>query len=166
MNKLVVVAIIILLAAFSRLIPHLPNFTAVTAIALFAGAQYGKRLEAFLIPIAALLLSDLVLGAFYEGFYWIYIAFVLVVLLGTTIKQNSIPSTFLTTIGASVLFFLISNFGVWLGSGFYSQDFIGLVACYTAAIPFFRNAFLGDLVYVAIIFGAFEIIKRQAPKLA
>ncbi len=166
MNKLTVVAIIIVLAAFSRLIPHLPNFTAVTAIALFAGAQFGKRLEAFLIPIAALLLSDFFLGAFYEGFYWVYISFVLVVLLGTTIKQNSISSTYLTTIGASILFFLVSNFGVWMGSRFYTQDFTGLVACYTAAIPFFRNAILGDLVYVTIIFGAFEIIKRQVPKLA
>lgn len=149
-----------LLAAASRLLPHPPNFAPITAMALF-GAVYFDRKYAFILPLAALLLSDIVLG-FYDGMTWVYGSFLLIGLLGFWLKSHkSVPAMAGTAVAGSVVFYLVTNFGVWLSGTLYTPDLTGLVACYTAAIPFFRNTLIGDGFYVAVLFGVTEIATKH-----
>ncbi len=156
---------LILVAAFSRLIPHPVNFTAVSAMALFGGAYLSKK-QSLIVPIAALLLSDLALG-FHSTMIFVYLAFSLIVVLGWGLKdQKSVFKLGTFSLVSSSLFFLISNFGVWLMEGFYAPTWQGLVTCFVAAIPFFQNQLAGDLMFTAVMFGGFELAKRMLPQLA
>ncbi|MEY4135034.1 MAG: hypothetical protein RL386_1384 [Bacteroidota bacterium] len=170
---------LILLAAMVRLLPHPHNFTPIGAMALFGGACFGRRAMAFLVPLAALWLSDLILNnlilkpqfpQYYpEGFIWftgvsIYLAFAMITALGwLTLKSIRIPRLIGASFGASLLFFLITNFAVWQGSKVYPQDLAGLMACYIAGLPFFWNTLLGDLTYTAVMFGAFALFLKRSP---
>ena len=169
-----VIATMILLAAMSRLIPHPPNFAPIGGMALFGAAYFTKRRCAFIIPIAAMWISDLILnyviyGQYFEGFVWFYggafftyAAFALIVLTGMfTLKKVRTPNLIGSALGASVIFFIVSNFGVWLSGMMYPRDLSGLIACYIAAIPFFGNTILGDMVYTAVMFSAFELSVRR-----
>jgi hypothetical protein len=173
-----VITIMILVAALSRLIPHPANFAPIGGMALFGAAYYGKRYWAFIIPIVSMWISDLILnnvvfGEYFEHFVWFYSgslftygAFALIVLLGMfTLKKIRIPNLIMSALGASVIFFLVSNFGVWFSWTMYPKDFGGLMACYTAGIPFFKNTIAGDLVYSAVLFGAFEWSVSRFPRL-
>ena len=137
-----------------RLIPHPPNFAPIAAMALFGGAVL-PGLWAFAVPLAALILSDAVLG-FYHVWAWVYGSFVLIVLIGMALRRRR---TVLRVAGAalasSVVFFVLTNFGEWLGP-LYPHTLAGLRADYVAAIPFFRNTALSDLVYALAFFGIFE----------
>ena len=156
----------VLAAAFVRLIPHPPNFAPIAAMALFGGAYFTKKWAAFLIPLAALFLTDLIIG--FHGTMWaVYLSFILIVMLGMMmIKKKKMSNIFLASVSSSVLFFVISNFGVWLTGPYYSKDIAGLSACYTAAIPFFHYTLLGDLFFVGILFGAYELAKAKIPQVA
>jgi uncharacterized protein DUF6580 len=152
-------------AAALRLVPHPPNFSPIDAMALFSGAYLGRRWLAFGAPIAALLFSDVVLG-FYPGFWIQYVAVALVVLLGSvTLNRISPVRVGSTAVASSVLFFLVSNFGVWAIGSMYPMSAAGLVACYVAAIPFFQNTIAGDLFYAAVLFGGFALMERLHPAL-
>jgi hypothetical protein len=166
MFRTLVPIILILLAAFSRLLPHPPNVAPIAAVALFGGA-YLDRKYSFVIPLAALALSDLVIG-FYSGAYWTYAAFIAVGGVGLWLGRNrTIARTVAATLAGSIIFFLISNFGAWLTlQVLYPRTFSGLIECYTAAIPFFRNTLAGDAVSVALLFGAYELLRRVIPSLA
>lgn len=159
---------IVLAAAVMRLIPHPWNFTPLAAMALFGGAYFHNKKLAFAIPLMALYLSDFVLGFFiYDigGFHatmpFIYGSFAITVCLGLWIRRHRSPLRIgVAALSSSVLFFVITNFGVWLVGGLYPTTMEGLVACYIAAIPFFRNMLLGDIVYAALLFGGFELVQR------
>jgi hypothetical protein len=156
--------VLIALAAFSRLLPHPMNFAPITAIALFGGVYFNGKFSPIL-PLAALLISDLFLG-FYAGIAWVYGSFLLVVAIGLLIqKYKTIPVVFGTTIVSSLLFFLITNFGVWQAGIFYTKNFTGLIECFVAAIPFYRNSVLGDLFYVTVMFGVYEMALKYLPKI-
>jgi len=161
--RLLVLIFMILAAAATRLIPHPPNMTSLAAIALFGGANFSDRRLAFLVPISALLLSDLVLG-FYGHMEVVYLSFALIVVIGLCLQKHR---TALAIAGAalasSVLFFVLTNFGVWAFGAFYPKTMEGLVACYVAAIPFFRNTLLGDLLYTAALFGGFALLEKRLP---
>ena len=139
-KKQLVIVSIIIIAAVLRLLPHLPNVTPITAMALFSGVYFTNKRYAFLIPLLAMFISDI-----YLGFSWIslfvYAGFVLVGYIGYTSKKIR----FTTILLGSVSFFVITNFGVWLIG--YPKTIDGLVECYTLAIPFFRNSLLGDFFY-------------------
>ncbi len=169
-----VVTAIVMTLALSRLLPHPFNFSPLAALALFGGARYANRWAAYLIPLAALWLTDLFLnlaffGSFvplYQGAVFTYLAFVLIVLLGTVaLKKLSFKNVLLTSLSASVVFFIVSNFGVWVSGVMYPLTSQGLVACYTAAIPFFRNTLAGDLVYSFAIFYGFAYAQLRLPQL-
>ncbi len=151
---------LILVAALSRLLPHQPNFTPIGAIAIFAGVFLrGKYI--FALPILALLISDYILG-FYNGMIWVYSSFILVGLIGLWIRNKyKFTRVSVGTISSSILFFVVTNFGVWLNGSIYPQNLQGLVSCYVAAIPFFRNSISGDIVYVTVLFGSYELIRRK-----
>jgi hypothetical protein len=178
-NRFAIVTIIILLLAVSRIVPHPYNMTPVGAMALFGGAYFSKRWQAFLIPLVALWLSDLVLNNviykhlftsttfFYEGFYFVYFGFALITLLGfTLLKKVSVWRVIGTSLLGSILFFIVTNFGAWYGSSFYPQNMAGLTASYVAGLEFFRNSILGDLIWSGVLFGGFEWARRQFPALS
>lgn len=149
--------LLIVLGSAFRVLPHPANFAPVAALAIFSGTFLPKRLS-FIVPITTMLISDYFLG-FYE---WkimlsVYISFVLCVLLGFWLKKRiKISNAIITSLSASVLFFLITNFAVWAFTNWYPHDLSGLFQCFTMAIPFFRNTLLGDLFHVMAIFGVYE----------
>lgn len=163
--RFVALVILILAAAGSRLIPHPPDFTPITAIALFGGAYFGKKRLSFLVPLASLFLSDLVLGHF-AGPY-VYGSFALIVCIGFLLRRRRKPLAIaVAALASSILFFVVANFGVWLSDSLYPRTGAGLAACYVAAIPFFRNMILGDAFYTAVLFGGFALAERFWPALA
>jgi hypothetical protein len=164
---------IILSAAAMRLLPHPPNMTPIAAMALFGGVNFTTRRTAFLVPMAAMYLSDLALGFFVYDFGWfhpfmpfVYASFAVTVCLGLLIRRRL---TLLTVGGAaltgSVLFFIVTNFGVWLVGNLYPKTIAGLLSCYVAAIPFFRNTLAGDTAYTLVLFGGFALAQRFLPVL-
>jgi hypothetical protein len=153
----------IVTAAALRLVPHPPNFTPIGAMALFSGAYLGRRGLAFVAPLAALLLSDLVLG-FYHGMATVYSSVVLIVLIGLQLSsRRSFWRVGAAALSSSVLFYVVTNFGMWLFSGIYPRTLGGLEACYIAAIPFFQNTVAGDLFYSSVLFGGFAVLERLIP---
>jgi hypothetical protein len=161
--RLAALATAIFAAAAMRLVPHPPNFAPIAAMALFSGAQMPKRALSFVAPFVALLVSDAVLG-FYPGVGFVYGAFVLTVLVGWLVASRKTPLTVAAAaIASSVLFFAVTNFGVWASGTMYPHSFAGLEECYAAAIPFFRNTLLGDLTYTALLFGGFAAAERLLP---
>lgn len=174
--SLFVLVLMILAAAATRIIPHWPNFTALGAMALFGAAQLPKRWMAFVVPFAALYLSDLIINnilyaGFYDHFVWrispfIYLAFGLIVLIGFLLRGRiSVGRVAGAGVGASVLFFLLTNFGVWLGSGIYPQTGAGLLAAYGAGLPFFWSTLAGDLFYCGVFFGGYAWLSQAYPQL-
>ncbi len=161
--RLVVLVCMILAAAASRLIPHPPNLASITAVALFGGAYLFDKRLAFLVPMAALLLSDLILG-FYSHMEIIYGSFALVVCIGLLLRKRRTPLRIAgAALTSSVLFFIITNFGVWLFESLYPKTIAGLVTCYVAAIPFFQNTLVGDALYTAVLFGGFALAEKWFP---
>jgi hypothetical protein len=161
-----IVSVMVIAAAFVRLIPHPPNFAPIAAMALFGGAYFTKKWAAFLIPLAAVFVTDLFLG-FHATMWAVYLSFALIVVLGMVmINQKKIGNIFFASVSASVSFFIITNFGVWISTPYYEKTGAGLAACYTAAIPFFHQTLLGDLFFVAILFGLYELVKTKFPQLA
>src|SRR3954447_15786953 len=164
-SRLIALVTAIVVAAALRLVPHPPNFTPIGAMALFSGAYLGRKALAFAAPLGALLLSDVVLG-FYHGQATIYFSVALIVMIGMIALSRVSPLRVgAAAIASSVLFFVITNFGMWLFSGFYPRNLGGLEACYVAAIPFFRNTLGGDLFYAALLFGGFRLAEHLAPRL-
>ncbi|WP_432714600.1 DUF6580 family putative transport protein, partial [Pedobacter sp.] len=159
---------------FSRALPHFPNFSPVAAIGLFGAAFFSRKWQMLLIPIAATWLSDLLLNNtvyaayypsftwFYPGFYWQYGSYLLIILLGIVIfKKVNVNSMIGGALMATAVFFLISNFGVWMGSSTYPQNFSGLMACYAAGIPFLKGTLLSNLFYCSVLFGTFSLLQRK-----
>jgi hypothetical protein len=165
MSRYLFTFVLILAAALSRLLPHPPNFAPITALALF-GPVYLDKKHAFVVPLVALLLSDFVIG-FYSGMQWVYGSFIAISFIGLWLrKHHGVAQTVGATFTGSILFFVVTNFGVWISSSMYSPTLAGLMQCYVAAIPFFRNTLLGDAVYVGIMFGVFEAARRLVSSLA
>ena len=164
-SRLIALLSAILVAAALRLVPHPPNFSPIDAMALFSGAYLGRKAIAFVAPIGALLLSDLVLG-FYHGQATVYFSVALIVTIGmVALTRRSAVRVGAAAVASSILFFVITNFGMWLFSGFYPRTLVGLEACYVAAIPFFQNTLAGDLFYAALLFGGFRLAEHFAPQL-
>jgi hypothetical protein len=165
-SRLLALLSAILIAAALRLVPHPPNFTPIGAMALFSGAYLGRRGGIALVaPLGALFLSDLVLG-FYHGLPTVYFSVALIVIIGwLSLQRISVLRVGAAAVASSVLFFVITNFGMWLSSGFYPRTLAGLEACYIAAIPFFQNTVAGDLFYAALLFGGFKIAELLMPRL-
>ena len=164
---------ITLSAAAMRLVPHPPNITPIAAMALFGGVYFASRRTALLVPLAAMYLSDLALGLFVYDFGWfhgfmpfVYASFVVTVCLGFLVRRRLTPLTVGgAALMASVLFFIVTNFGAWLVGNLYPKTLAGLAGCCVAAIPFFRNSLAGDAVYALLLFGGFALAQRYLPVL-
>jgi hypothetical protein len=170
--------LLIIAAAFTRLFPHYPNFTAIGAIAIFGGSVIKDRKLAFLLPLGALFLSDVCLQLFTstKGFYgisqfFVYAAFLIITALATLMQKRSVANIALAAVWSGAIFFILSNFGVWLSSNFYPKTLAGLGACFWAGIPFYKNEFFGNFVlnslignafYSAILFGTYAVMERKS----
>lgn len=161
---------LVLAAAAMRLLAHPPNVTPIAAMALFGGAHFASKRAAFLVPLAAMLISDLVLAVTVYGTAglgsrpFVYGSFAVVVLIGMWVRRNGQRPLPIATgaLGGSLLFFIVTNFGVWLRGTLYPLTLEGLMTCYTAAIPFFRHTLIGDGVYTLALFGGFAVAQRYA----
>ncbi|MGM0646870.1 MAG: DUF6580 family putative transport protein [Bacteroidota bacterium] len=165
--KMLLAYAVVLMVVLWRLFIEIPNFTPVMALAFFGGAYFGKRHIALIIPFAAMIISDLILGV-HNTMIFVYLAFAIAVGIGTLIKNKSnVPGILAGALGSSIIFFLITNFGVWL-TGFvgYPMTLNGLIASYVQAIPFFRTEVLSTLVFTTVFFGAYHLVKRSSTRFA
>ena len=186
--RLAVLLVITLLIGLWRVLNNggqltpLANFTPVGALALFGGTYFVPKVRAYFFPVLIMLISDVVMmqtyfseyrsGLLYDGWYWTYAAFALMVFLGTLIKQVSWKNVVATAVGAALVHYIVTDFGVWLGGGInlatgqpYTRDWSGFVNCYVAALPYLRNMLLSNLLYSALLFGSFELASRRFPVL-
>lgn len=157
-TKILISIVLIILAISSRFLPHLWNFTAITAIALFASNYLGPRLSISIILIS-MFISDIFLGFYdYRLMIMVYLSFVLVAFIPRLFKNKKLGVVKIAgmSISSSVLFFLLTNWAVWYFGAMYSPDLSGLYSSYVAGLPFFRNALLGDLWYTSVLFGSYE----------
>jgi hypothetical protein len=164
-TRFFVVSGMILAAALARLVPHPPNFAPIGAMALLGGACLTDRRLAFAVPLAAMFLSDLILG-FSALTPVIYGCFAAMVVLGFWLRgRRAVLPIAAASLTASLLFFVVTNFAVWyLGHG-YPKTSAGLAECYVAAIPFFGNTLAGDAVWVTVLFGGLALAERWLPAL-
>lgn len=152
----------------SRLLPHPSNFTAIGTMALFSGFSFRSNKFLIVVPFLSLALSDAVLG-FYAGALYVYVGFAVGMALSFLYfaKQASLSfkSRSLSIAGLSIvssfLFFLITNFGVWIGSAMYPQNMSGLMESYVMGLPFLFNQMAGNLVYGAAVFGVYEYVSSS-----
>ena len=163
--RLIAIVSAIFMAALLRLLPHPPNFSPIAAMALFSGAFLPRRGLAFVAPIGAMLLSDAAIG-FHSGMPVIYASVAMIVAIGWLLSsRRNAGRIALAAVASSVLFYLLTNFGVWAFGTMYPKTAEGLIACYVAAIPFFQNSLAGDLFFTALLFGGFALAERALPVL-
>lgn len=166
---------IVVLAAMARFIPHPFNFTPIAAIALFGGAYFTNRWQAIAVPMGAMLLSDTILEittgwGFHSGMYIVYAAFALVSVVGMVLLKNVNPARVISaSLISSLIFFLITNFAFLYPEsaiadqslGTYPHNFNGIIASYTAGLPFLKNQILGDLFFSGVLFGGFALLQKR-----
>lgn len=152
------------------------NFSSIGAVALFGGAYFKDNLKAFAFPLLSLFLSDFVLsttifskyssGFLYEGWYVVYFAFALMVLVGKLMLKNvTVASLLASTLVIVLIHWIVTDFPIWFRNPSYTQDLAGFWLCLERAIPFEVRFLEGTVIYGAILFGAFEILKAKYPVL-
>lgn len=175
--RLISLLALVFILSLSRLLPHPANFGPMAAIALFLGAHINSRSMRFAWMLLLAVISDFMVNNLLYNFndpaYFIesttlgiYGAYMLMVALGIGATTAKIGNLAGRSILASGIFYVVSNFFVWMGSPFYSQDLGGLLACYTAAIPFIQNSLLGDLLFTCTLFYGFNWLQKRIPALA
>ena len=157
-RKIISYGAIIVLAVLARLIPHAPNFAPIGGLALFSGSHFKKKI-ALLIPITAMFLSDIFLG-FHKTIPFVYLSFIIIALIGGLIKTNKWQSLLKASLVSSILFFLITNFGVWATGTMYQKNLSGLMQSYVMGLPFFRNTLLSDLFYSFSFFYGYRFLSN------
>ena len=179
--KLISPFLIIFIAVILRLIPHIPNFAPITAMALFGGVYLNKKYALF-IPLIVMMISDYLLlyinpfssQMFHFNYLYppryllhsttfaVYGSFLISGLVGLWLRNHkTIANVFFATIFCSLQFFLITNAAVWI-AGMYDRSIIGLWESYIAGIPFYRGTVLGDFFYTGVFFGGYEFVLRLA----
>lgn len=163
--KLAIVGALILFAVMSRLVDHPANFTGIAAAAIFGGAILPKR-WALTLPILAMIASDLIIGL-HPLIIYTWGSFVLIALLSYRYLKNISPgSVVVASLSASILFYVVTNFGVWAEGRMYAMSLQGLIQCYSNAIPFFRNTLAGDLVFTSLLFVMYAFASSFAGNIA
>lgn len=163
LQSTITVAVLIIIAAATRFLPHPANFTAIGAMALFGTARLQDKRMAFVLPIAAMLISDLFIPFGYNPS--VYLSFVLIAVLGLSLRNtNKVLPIAGASLASSLIFYIITNFAVWMGDNgvMYSRNIDGLWMSYTAAIPFFWNGLAGDLFFSAVLFGAYSLVTKYS----
>jgi hypothetical protein len=175
-SRILVLSAFIIVAASLRLFLEIPNFSPIAAMALFGGAMFANKKMAFILPLTAMLLSDVAIELIRPGFgfhntmVFVYIAFALAALVGILISKDINPGKILFgALFSSVLFFLITNFGSWVmpynGAYTYPLTFAGLLESYAAGVPFYRYTIVGDLIFTTVLFGCYYLLQFKMPVL-
>ena len=167
--------LVVSLIASTRLIPETNNFVPVFAMILFATVHFKNKYQAVIISLSVLWLSDLYINNWgqYADYYnefilfsspFNYIAYLLIALVSVKIFKDTITikKVFSSSLLIGVIFFIVSNFGVWLGGAMYPLTLEGLVTCYIAAIPFFRATLASNILFSFILFGGYYILQKEA----
>ena len=175
-KNLFLIILFIAIIFFGRILPHPYNFTPLIAVTLLSSYALSNKLLVITIPIFGFWLSDLFMNnVIYAGYYndftifntgmiWTYGAIVLVALLGNSfLDKISSGKVALASLSGSTLFYLISNFGVWAFSPMYAKTLVGLIQCYSLALPFYGTSLIGDLVYCGILFGSYQLFFSNNP---
>lgn len=177
-NDLIMVAIVAAVAIIrvcnnaSPNLETLANFSPVGAMALFGAAAFRQTAKAILLPLAVLFCSDVVLyatvykthasGILYGGWYWVYGAFALMAIAARAILRRVIVASVAVAALVSVfIHWIVTDFGVWLGSTTYPQNLAGFMACLVAAIPFELRFLSATLLYSALMFGLQQVLLRR-----
>lgn len=161
--NLIVILLLIAATAFLRIFINIPNFTPIAAIALFGGTFIKRKELAILLPMLILFVSDIIIG-FYSPMLMIgvYGSFILIGLLGFLLRKNvNIVTVISSSLIASILFFVVTNFVVWAEGLWYPLTLSGLTACFVSAIPFFRYEIMGTLTFSLFFFGAYSIVTKK-----
>lgn len=149
--------LIIVAGVLLRLAPHEPNVAPISALALFGGAYLSKK-YALILPLIVMIISDLFLG-FHATIGWVYGSFILIGCIGLVLRKYKHTHTIiLSSLSASLLFYLITNFGVWISGNMYPHNGAGLMESYAMGLPFLKNTVLGDLFYTGLFFGGYELL--------
>jgi len=158
LNRRPVALTLAVLGAVVRLIPHPWNFAPVGGVSLFAGARL-RGWQAFMVPILLMLVTDPFLGGFSIATPFVYASFLINVWIGRRLRMSESPMKIgAAAVISSVQFFLLSNFGAWIG--YYAHSWAGLASCYVAAIPFYPRTLLGDLLSTGVLFGLHAVLSR------
>ena len=166
MIRFSIILLMMLLAAFTRLIPHPMNFTAVLAIALFGGAKFRSSSLAIVLPLVVMLITDFFIG-FYSLMPVVYSCIAITAIVGKYVGRTNRPAYIvIASIVCSLFFFLVTNAAVWYNNPMYATNLSGLMKCYDIAIPFFRNQIFGDLFFNFMLFGSYKLVKTKIPALA
>jgi len=168
----------IIAAVASRLVPHLPNFTAMESITLFTGAYLGWKALAALLPILTWYASDLLINNtvsrvwypevegivwFTNDMLWVYISAIIIIFIGAKALKKWNPSKLaISAVSASLLFFVVTNFGTWMSGTMYPMNGAGLLSCFTAALPFLKSSLMSNLAFTAVLFGGYELVHYYA----
>lgn len=183
--------LLILLAGFSRIMPHPWNVSPMAGIALFGMVAFGNRTAAIVVSAMAWFLSDLMVNlwiqpTFVHGLNYffsgtalgVYLGLAWMLFMGSRLASSEITGIriFGFSLASSLGFYFISNSLVWLSSGYYPINLAGLGLALTAGIPFYQagdltssfflNQIFGDLIYTSALFGAWISLRRWIPNFA
>lgn len=147
--------------AITRFLPHPPNFTPVLSVAIFGAAVFSQRFVGILAALAAMALSDIAFG-WHSTLPYVYGAMVLGGVIAFTLRNNrSVGRLIAVTLSSSILFFIVTNFGVFVSQNLYPRTLSGLAACYTMALPFLKNSLAGDLLFTLALFAVYHFLTRK-----
>lgn len=168
MNKekyypLLVALSMICIGVLMRVLPHPANFAPITAIAIFGGSVLPKKLAVW-APLGAMIVSDAIIG-FYPLMPLIWICYLSIALMSYRwLRPASVSRGAVVTLSSSILFFVVTNFGVWVASGMYSHTVAGFIRCYVMAIPFFRNSLVSDVMFTVALFTTYQLATNRAAR--
>ena len=164
-TNLIIPIILFGLLVLSRMITDIPNFTATIALVIFTGYLIQNRLLSILIVLTSQVVSDLYLGI-YSSMIFVYAAYASIVLLSPIIMNKiNTKSVVLSSIISPSIFFIISNFGVWLTGSIYTFNLSGLITCYIAGIPFFDESLISTVLFALTIFSIMKLIKKEGKEI-
>jgi len=162
--KVVLIISIIFLVSLTRIFPHPPNFTPILALAIFGGAYLPNRITAISLPIISMFISDLIIG-FHSQIFTVYAAIILLSILGHLMKTKNFKNFAITGFTGSLIFFIITNFSVWLGGSLYPLTIDGIIQCYIMAIPFFHNTLISTMLFLTILFFGYTFAEKKISNL-
>ena len=162
--KVILICAIIFLVSLTRIFPHPPNFTPILALAIFGGAYLPNRITAISLPIISMFISDLIIG-FHSQIFTVYAAIILLSILGHLMKTKNFKNFAITGFTGSLIFFIITNFSVWLGGSLYPLTIDGIIQCYIMAIPFFHNTLISTMLFLTILFFGYTFAEKKISNL-
>ncbi|QEC67803.1 hypothetical protein FRZ67_11025 [Panacibacter ginsenosidivorans] len=174
----VVLLIIIVIAAIrvannlSSNITVLANYSPLAAMALFGSAYFKGNAKPLLFPLMAIFISDIILfntvykdygnGILYDGWLWVYGAFLLIgISAKLIIRKVTVQNIAVAIITAVLIHWIVTDLGVWIGSRIYTQTWVGLIECLNAAIPFELRLLTATVIYSTIMFAVFELMQKK-----